>query len=245
MHQEQLWKANIHNLTNFWKIMGFEKQILNEDMVLFNSVDWPHRVWLAWDCHPTSDVIEALLAKTSQISPAIVPVWHETDVQLTNALLKNEFEASFKQTAMALLLTNEFKHTPTSLHFVEVVTSEEAVSWTSVAAQSFGYHIPASSIQKIIGLPNLKLILAFREGVPVATGLLFENSGVIGIHMVGVLPSHRRLGIARELMYYLIKCAQKSEATHATLQASGMGEPLYEALGFEKQFVITSYVKNN
>lgn len=244
MQRKQLQGANIHNLTNFWKIIGFEKQVLHEDTVLFNSVDWPHRVWLAWDCHPKSEEISALLARTNQISPAIVPVWRETDVKLTKALLKNEFERSFKQTAMALPLTNEFKHTPTSLRFIEVATGEETVSWTSVAAQSFGYHIPASSIRKIVGLPNLKLILAFKESVPVATGLLFEDSGVVGIHMVGVHPSHRRLGIAKELMYYLIRCAQKSEATHAALQASRMGEPLYEALGFEKQFVITSYIKN-
>jgi GNAT superfamily N-acetyltransferase len=142
---------------------------------------------------------------------------------------------------MALSLKTKFEYTLENLRFVEVSTSKEGTAWTKIAAESFGYAIPNAAIQKIIGLPKLNLILAFRDNVPVATGLLFENKGVMGIHMVGVLPTHRRLGIAKELMYYLMMVAQKSNSAYATLQASAMGEPLYEALGFEKQFTITNF----
>ncbi len=241
MHRKQLCQSNIDNLTSFWKLLGAERYELNESAIIYASVDWPNRIWLDWEHLPSSEGIAALLAKTKQVPQAIVPVWRETNNKLTTTLYENGFKVLFRQTAMTLLLENEFEHRPKNLSFIEVSTSEEVIIWTHVAAESFGYYIPASSIRNIIGLPNLKLILAFREHVPVATGLLFENKGVVGIHMVGVLPTHRRLGIARELMYYLIMTARKSNIAYATLQASAMGKPLYEALGFESQFTITNF----
>jgi len=242
MHQEQLKKLNIDNLTNLWKIMGFYTSQLNNEQVIYSSVDWPHRVWLDWNCYPTSKDIEMLFATIRQTSPiVVVPTWYETDRRLTNALYENQFKVLFKQIAMVLPLHKKFQPGPSNLTFMDVTTQEMATIWTDIASLSFGYYIPASLIQEIIGLPKLKLILAFLDDIPVATGLLFENSEVVGIHLVGVAPSHRRQGIARQLMYYLIQVAQELDIAYATLQASVMGEPLYETLGFEKQFTITNF----
>jgi hypothetical protein len=44
------------------------------------------------------------------------------------------------------------------------------------------------------------------------------------------------------MMHHLIQEARAGGFTHATLQASAMGEPLYAQLGFRRQFVLRNYV---
>ena len=171
----------------------------------------------------------------------IIPAWHKTDTQLISALHKNRYEPLFEQTAMVLRLCEKIEYAPNSLELKEVTTDEYAVIWTEISSQAFGYNIHAPVIKKVMRTPKIKLILAFLNNVPVGTGLLLENSGVTGIHMVGVVPVYRRQGIARKIMQNLIGICHESDSTHATLQASVMAESLYEQLGFEKQFTIMNF----
>jgi ribosomal protein S18 acetylase RimI-like enzyme len=62
--------------------------------------------------------------------------------------------------------------------------------------------------------------------------------------MAGTRPEHRRKGIARRMMHHLIDEARARGLRYATLQASAMGEPLYDELGFHKQFLLHNYVNS-
>jgi ribosomal protein S18 acetylase RimI-like enzyme len=57
--------------------------------------------------------------------------------------------------------------------------------------------------------------------------------GCAGIYDMGVVPSHRRRGIGRALTLAACRLGRERGCTHAVLNATGDGEPLYRALGFQ------------
>jgi ribosomal protein S18 acetylase RimI-like enzyme len=57
--------------------------------------------------------------------------------------------------------------------------------------------------------------------------------GVAGIYSMGVDPAHRRKDIGRALTIAACRIAAGQGCTHATLNATGEGELLYRAVGFE------------
>ncbi len=242
MDSEQLEKSNIDNLTHLWALMGANKYEISAGNFMYVSAHWPNRVWLDWGYYPKSKDIETMLSKIERGTQNIViPAWHKTDTLLISALYKNGYTILFEQTAMALALRGKIAYAKNDLELKEVTTDEYAIIWTDIASQSFRYDIHAPTIQKIIGAQKLKLILAFLNTIAVGTGLLFENSGVVGIHMVGVAPAYRRQGIARKIMHNLINICHKSDSAYVTLQASAMAESLYKQLGFEKQFTVKNF----
>ncbi len=61
-----------------------------------------------------------------------------------------------------------------------------------------------------------------------------EPSGRFGyLSSVYVLPDHRRHGLASRMMDNLMEHAESIGLTWLTLHKSPMGQPLYEAIGFE------------
>ncbi len=244
MPPEHLNKANITNLTNLWKLLGRTQTVLTNGDIRYASLDWKKRVWWKWEHTPQPEDIVLLRSQIKQSTPIILPMWHKMDTLFRQTLADNGFELLFEQTAMALRLGQKRTYVPTDLTFTEIVTSNEVSIWADIVSQSFGYHVPSALIEKIVGETSIKLILAWLDNSPVATALLFEDGGVVGIHLVGVSPLYRRQGIARKLMLYLLHLMQEANISFATLQASTMGEPLYEMLGFEKQFTIANFTNS-
>lgn len=242
MNQDHLCRLNIANLTSFWKLFGFDTIKLKNGNNIYASVDWPNRVWLDYRQEQSSEAIEVLLDKSSRSTQGIIiPVWNNSNSDFGIALERIGFNVLFRQVAMILRLKEPFKNVPDALTCRKVQTDKEADIWTNIASSSFGYAIPTESIHKVIHKDKIRLFLAFLDEAPVASGLLYDSDNVVGIHMVGTLPTYRCRGIARTLMTSLLNDALTSGATHATLQASDLGLPLYENLGFEKQFVITNH----
>lgn len=242
MDSEQLKKSNIDNLTHLWGLMGANKYEISAGNFMYVSTSWPDRAWLDWGYHPKSRDIETMLSKIERgTQDIIIPAWRKTDIPLISALYQHGYTVLFEQMAMALALRGKITYAKNDLELKAVTTDEYAILWADIASLAFGYEVHAPIIQKIVGAPKLKLLLAFLNATPVGTGLLFENSDVVGIHMMGVAPAYRRQGIARKIMHNLINICHTSDSAYVTLQASTVAEPLYRQLGFEKQFTVTNF----
>jgi ribosomal protein S18 acetylase RimI-like enzyme len=74
--------------------------------------------------------------------------------------------------------------------------------------------------------------LAYVQGKPVASSMLFRAAGVAGLYFIGTLPDFRRQGIGTAITRYTLQQAQQMGANLAVLQATVMGAPIYRALGF-------------
>lgn len=78
----------------------------------------------------------------------------------------------------------------------------------------------------------LRYYLAYLDGKPVATSTMFLAAGVAGIYDVTTVPSARRQGIGFEVTRVPLIEARDMGYRAGTLQASSMGRPVYERMGF-------------
>jgi len=83
---------------------------------------------------------------------------------------------------------------------------------------------------------NAAVFIAYLEGAPVAIAATYVSQGVAGIYWVGTLKSARGMGLARKLTETAVRAGMEMGGEIASLQASPMGKPIYEAMGFETAF---------
>jgi GNAT superfamily N-acetyltransferase len=69
-------------------------------------------------------------------------------------------------------------------------------------------------------------------GEVVGTSVLVTTGTVAGIYWVGTLEAHRRRGYGEALTWAAVAAGQRAGCTVASLQASAMGRPVYERMGF-------------
>ena len=76
-------------------------------------------------------------------------------------------------------------------------------------------------------------LVHYEDGKMVAGMLLICVGDNAGVHEVATMEACRGKGIASSLMNCAMAIAKEKGCKYATLQASPMGAPLYEKLGFE------------
>lgn len=85
---------------------------------------------------------------------------------------------------------------------------------------------------RLVDLPEAQWYLGFADGQPVASSALITTDGVAGVHYVGTLESHRRRGFGEAMTRHAVDAGAKGGCRSSTLQASEMGLPIYQRMGF-------------
>lgn len=83
---------------------------------------------------------------------------------------------------------------------------------------------------------NVVAFLALLDGEPVGIAMTMVSHGVAGIYWVGSLEQARGKGIGRAVTVAATNAGFELGADVASLQASPMGKPIYEAMGYESAF---------
>lgn len=83
---------------------------------------------------------------------------------------------------------------------------------------------------------NVVAFLALLDGEPVGIAMTMVSHGVAGIYWVGSLEQARGKGIGRAVTAAATNAGFELGADIASLQASPMGKPIYEAMGYETAF---------
>ncbi|GCE45298.1 acetyltransferase (GNAT) family protein [Thermosporothrix hazakensis] len=121
----------------------------------------------------------------------------------------------------------------------EVTENSMLASWLSVLCTGFGF--PEALQQVFNGLyrrygfspdRSLRFFLGFKNNEPVATTLLVEGGGTVGLYGIATVPHARRLGIGTAITRAAMQEARQAGHRYATLQATPMGFPLYRRLGW-------------
>lgn len=84
--------------------------------------------------------------------------------------------------------------------------------------------------------------LAYVEGAPAATSTLFVNDRVAGIYYVGTLAQCRKRGFGEAMTRHAVLQGASAGCDMASLQASPMGLPVYERMGFLQVGYYRSYI---
>lgn len=82
------------------------------------------------------------------------------------------------------------------------------------------------------------------DGEAVAVSSLVMTDGLAGIYAVATLPHARRRGIGRAMTLHAMAEGLRRGAKMATLQATSMGRPVYEGIGFRTAFDYQTYLQS-
>lgn len=91
--------------------------------------------------------------------------------------------------------------------------------------------LPAARVldERVVADGSMRCWVAYADGQPVGTSVAYHSDGVVGVYLVGVVPAMRRKGLGEALTW----CATLSDrALPCTLQASELGRPVYERMGY-------------
>lgn len=83
---------------------------------------------------------------------------------------------------------------------------------------------------------NVAAFIALFDGEPVSISMTMVSHGVAGIYWVGSLEQARGKGIGQAVTVAATNAGFDLGADVASLQASPMGKPIYEAMGYETAF---------
>jgi GNAT superfamily N-acetyltransferase len=94
-------------------------------------------------------------------------------------------------------------------------------------------------------LPSSQLhaVLLRERGRALVSGVSFEQGDTAGIYLVATHPDARRRGLGSLLMHALHADARARGCAVAVLQASPMGHPLYQRLGYRDAGTWTNWVR--
>ena len=161
---------------------------------------------------------------------------------------------------MALTTTNEMisriKNEENKLTIKPVKTIDEMLEFVNLISKIFSFPKPVTEITReiyqkyIFNLEffkkgRIKLFIGFKDNIPISTGNILYFAGVAGLYNIGVLPEYQKHGFGKYITNFLIRNAFAEGFKTSTLQASPMGYPLYDKLGFKtyykaKQFILNS-----
>ena len=123
----------------------------------------------------------------------------------------------------------------TQLHIREM-TLDDADCVTRLKDQ-VGWNQTADDIRRLIEYEPEGCFMAEVDSVPVGTvSTTSYGTRLAWIGMMLVLPEYRRRSIARRLMQSSIDYLQGRGVTCIKLDATPLGQPLYEQLGFHAEW---------
>lgn len=135
--------------------------------------------------------------------------------------------------------------TPLEKLTIKPVSNEkELADFFEVMGVSFGIPTFAlrASYPKIPGDP-ISLFLGYAEGVSVSCSVLVCLDGIGGIFTVGTRPEARRRGYGEALTWACVAESKKKGCEMNFLQASDMGAPIYEKMGFRQVIMYSVWRK--
>jgi N-acetylglutamate synthase-like GNAT family acetyltransferase len=127
------------------------------------------------------------------------------------------------------------------IRVLQVKSKKDLLIWRDVSFEGFEmpdrarkpYGIFVSSFDLDEHSPQ-KLFIAYYDGKPVATSLLFIHKNTAGIYYVSTLPAYRNKGCGLRITQAAMQSAKKSGFKDVILQATPMGERLYKKIGFKE-----------
>jgi hypothetical protein len=141
---------------------------------------------------------------------------------------------------------------PTDGVTVRVVDDEAGVrEFVSVNAEAYAtYGMPSEAlvdvfedVPAVLGDPAASIVVARRDGHPVATAMVYESDGVASLQWVGTVPESRGSGLAALVTVAVTNLAFGRGASSCSLQASPMGASVYRRLGYETAYHYGEYVR--
>ncbi len=117
----------------------------------------------------------------------------------------------------------------------EARSKDEIERFVEVLVEAFGLSdlksVPTAQVvdERILAGGSMQCFVGYVDGQPVGTSVAYHSDGVVGVYLVGVVPAMRRKGFGEALTWH---ATLSDPALPCSLQASDLGRPVYERMGY-------------
>jgi GNAT superfamily N-acetyltransferase len=184
---------------------------------------------------PQATLKEAVSFYDEQRLPFVVRMREGVDLASEEASVALGMPYSDTVPGMALYPVPPAPEPVQGLGIDRVRDSRRLRDYQRVAAEGFG--MPVEWTERLMGpafleVPGFESYLGTMDGNPVAVSSVFVDGEVAGVYNVATLKTHRRRGIGEAMTWRSIQRGREAGCTVAVLEASEMGKPVYERMGF-------------
>ena len=90
--------------------------------------------------------------------------------------------------------------------------------------------------------PECAIYVGYLDGLPVAAGLGWRTGRTIGVYNIATIPTARRHGFGAAMTAQVLADGEAAGCDVGALQASSMGRPIYQRMGFRMALRYIGYV---
>lgn len=106
-----------------------------------------------------------------------------------------------------------------------------------IAVASEGFGMPLEFLRPImppalLDAPETAIYVGYEAGVPVVCGLGIRTGRAVGLYNIATVPAARGRGYGAAMTTHIAVDGAREGCDTAILQASEMGQPIYERLGY-------------
>ncbi len=242
MEKHKLWLTNV-NYYETWRLMveGSDISEIHEfDGLLITDCGLPFAFFnVAFVQRPLKkpeESIERVLAHFSSRSlPAMICFPPGVD-EISEVLVSGRgYQRANPHPGMTLYPIPEPPGDPINLEIKTVRSDQELAQFQSTAEAAFG--MPLSLPQYLLSPrfrdhPGVHMFLGYVGNLPACTACLVTSNPIAGIYWVSTLPNFRHRGFGTAISWHAVNTGKKLGCEIATLQASALGRPVYEKMGF-------------
>ncbi|MEL7799231.1 MULTISPECIES: GNAT family N-acetyltransferase [Idiomarina] len=234
-------QQNLQNLHQLWRIQPYQELTTRHGVPFYKLEQWPSRVWCEPGNYKEAEKTLLLAELSAQMSDSHTLSMPEALLPKSEPEL-NALTLSFSQQMMVKTLDASAPCTASPQLALEPIGPQQAQQWADTTGRCFGYTVAASSVTNLLH-GNARLYFIVYQGDIAGTAMTFIQEQQMGIHQVGVLDSYRGKGLARDAMLLVEQYALDAGINTLQLQASAMGEPLYQSLGYRSLGAIHNFIK--
>lgn len=204
-------------------------------------MDWFNQILIEGEQATRSAMLDAVTDARERSTDFVVRLRQGIDDRFIPTLIQAGLEAAGDETAtpgmVAFPVDHESfaKQTAPELEIREVTDAAGIDVHRQAASVGFGAD-PALALGNVcadlLERPECAIYAGFVDGHPVVSGLGWRTGRTIGVYSIATIPLARRRGYGAAMTARVIADGALAGCDVAALQASEMGRPTYERLGF-------------
>ena len=135
---------------------------------------------------------------------------------------------------------------PAPGHEIRRVTDGPGIT-EHVRTAAAGFGVPVEWLEAVIterlaARPGVSVYVGYSDGIAVTSGLGIRTGRTIGVYNIATVEAARRRGLGAAMTMRIVDDGAAEGCDVAILQASDMGYPVYERLGFRTVVEYVGYV---
>jgi GNAT superfamily N-acetyltransferase len=213
-------------------------------------MDWFNQILIEGEHATPAAVLDAVIRARAHGIDFVVRLRHGMDDRFIATLTQAGLEAEAPETATPGMVAFPIDHDAIAKHAVPELEIQRVTDAAGIedhrqtATAGFGADPAVAQgnvCASLLGRPDCVVYVGYAGGDPVVSGLGWRTGRTIGVYSIATIQSARRRGYGAAMTARVVADGALAGCDAAALQASEMGRPIYERLGFRTVITYAAY----